>query len=463
MKKLFTLFFLSISATCLFGQSIKYQKSLDDALTLASKSHKPVFILINPLTPSPIPPNLPEHVNFSTGLDAKEVIDHYNQKFICYKANMMDSAGNKIRNQYHLTIFPAYIFLDDKGQIVYRGGMNSSNAKTYMDMADEALGRIASGKTISYYDQLYKNKRITAEQLKDYITLRETLKLFDNADLADEYVNFLTIKSFDDYNTVLFILKAGPYAYGKAYNLCFTNRKITDSIYKNEPIQVRTAINNHIILNTRSEAIKTKNILLAQNCANFSSNIWSKNFIEANKSLIGEMLIYYKAVKDTLNYYSRASYYYEAYYLKISADSARKLQQKILENAKSAVKTNKDYIPPSPGGTVTKQFTAMQIVPGSQPVANVLNNAAYDFYTMGTHNTDYLIKALVWCRRAIELQPIYGYYDTMAHIMYRLNFYDEAILNQNKAVEMAASLPQVNATEQDHLKRELEKMKAHEL
>jgi len=462
MKKPLILLIMLAGLSFCYGQEISYQKTLDDAISLAVKKNKPVFVLLSP------PPfrNVPAHASFASGFDSKEVIDFYNKNFISYKTDITDSAGAKIRNKFHITIYPAYIFLDTKGQIVYKGSGNASLPGKYIDMANQALTRIASGKTMSNYEELHQSGTMTADQLKDYITLKEELELFDNAALIDEYVNFLTIKSFDDYDQVLFILKAGPFAYGKAYNLSHTNTKLIDSIYKKEPLALRTAINNHLILNTRNEAIRTKNINMAQNNSRFIGGTWGKNFREAGKASSLEMIYYYKAIKDTNNYYRQASYLYDTYYMNISADSAKKLQKQIVDNLHSSItaKTNgKPVSDTTRKNTVTTKVTSYSqvvAVSSSLDVANILNNAAYDFYSLGTRNENYLFKALIWSKRAIDLRPTAGYYDTLAHLMYRLGFYDDALLNQGKAVQMAAEQPTAEVV---HLKSELDKMMTHQL
>lgn len=467
MKKSFgPLILLILGIVCSYGQGIKYEKTLDDALALSAKNNKPVFVFIK--APIPTDAMIPANVRIvgsTTGLDSKDVIDFYNKKFVSYQVMMTDSAAIKLRNQYHTTFYPAFIFLDSKGQIISKDGHNSRDPEKYMDMANKALDRIASGKTISYYEQLDKAGTITADQLKEYITLREELDMFDNAALADEYVNFLTIKSFDDYSTVLFVLKAGPYAYGKAFNLCHTNKKITDSIFKQEPTLVRLDINNRVIANTRNEAVKKKDGGMAVQAASFASSTWGKNYPQAGKASTLNMMNYYRAVKDTTRYFSQASYYYDTYYMNISTDSAKKIQQKILDdNFTKSIKASELVPNPNLPKNTTLALVAVHVIQGSQEnleVASSLHSGAYEFYTLGTHNPANLVKALLWCRRAIELQSNNpNYYDTMAHIMYRLNFYEEAVLNQNKAIELAAD---ESKTEQDHLKDELAKMRTRKL
>jgi hypothetical protein len=461
MKKILLLFTAILQLTLAYSQEINYQKTLDDAKSIAAQKNKPIFILIN--TPAASSSNLP---NYSSGIDSKEVAAFYNKNFINYRVSISDSAASSLRREFRPAIFPAYIFLDSKAQLVYKSGGNNSSPQKYLDISHEALKRIASGKTISYYEELNKKGTINATQLKEYISLREELGLFDNAELADQYVDFLSVKSFDDYNEVKFVLQAGPYINGKAYKLCHLNQKTYDSIYKHEPIEIRKAINGHIITNNRDKAIRTKNLLLAQEMSNFIRNSWGKNYREAYKGSTFSMLTYFKAVKDTNNYYWQASNYYDINYLNISADSAKKLQKvymdRLKESANEQHKNEKIYTKVMPSNSVVHKEIVIKPFPPANIVATELNNAAYDFYLLGTHNSVHLFKALIWCRKAIELRPVSSYYDTMAHIMYRLNFYDEALLNQQKSVEMAMNEP-MSESHLKHLKAELDKMKEHTL
>lgn len=61
---------------------------------------------------------------------------------------------------------------------------------------------------------------------------------------------------------------------------------------------------------------------------------------------------------------------------------------------------------------------------------------------MRTHNMNYLTKALQWSKRSIEIDPDPAYYDTLAHIFYRMGLFDEAILNRNKAIALLMKNPE---------------------
>ena len=408
----------------------------------------------------PAVPNLTGMAQLNSRINTKEIANFYNKEFINYRGNVTDPAVNSITVQTHPAIFPYYVFLDSKGGIVYTSNGMTTRPDNFKVMAVKALELIASGKTPTHYEQLDKDSKLNKEQLKEYITLRQSLNIFDNAPLIEKYIEFLSVKDLDDYGQVLFILKAGPNVTGKAYKLGYTNSKIIDSIFKAEPLDIRVAINNRMISNTRNEAIKTKNINMAQNAALFASRTWVNNYREAGKANAREMINYYKGVNDTTRYYQQAGYFYDTYYLNITADSARRLQAEQLNKLKISAQAN---VPGITGPLPVNLQKVIQLSPDkSLEVANVLNNAAYEFYTMGTRNVNNLIKALVWSRRSIELKPEAGYYDTMAHIMYRLNFIDEAILNQNKAIEIATKQPNLPGRI-ENLKAELNKMRSREL
>src|ERR1700744_659999 len=114
MKKLFiTISLFVFIAVSSFGQEIKYEKNLDDALALSAKNFKPIFICLNipPLPPSvKLPANVASSIPITSGLTSLDVIDLYKKNFNCYETVFTDTAGARLRTKYHITRFPAYIF-----------------------------------------------------------------------------------------------------------------------------------------------------------------------------------------------------------------------------------------------------------------------------------------------------------------------------------------------------------------
>jgi hypothetical protein len=475
MKKFILLFCILISLHCtVSAQRIKYQLNLQEALLTAKQVNKPLFILIG--LPS-VPPSLRKnHPAADNGLEEGEAAVFYNKNFVNLKLTLADSAYTVFKKLYPVKIdsYPTHLFLDSDGEILYKGlSVMTSSPTLYLNMGNDALKIAASGKTLGYYKRNQQQGSLTQNQLKDFIILREKLGLFDNHLLIDDYIGNLSVKALNDYQEILFILKAGPIAYGKTYSLAYTNHKIIDSIYKTEPLELRKQINNNIIVNTRNEAIRKKDATMARQLSQFVQGTWNNDYRRGGKAAQEELLYYYSTVKDTANYYSQAAFFYDNYYMRISADSINRMKEKSMESNRlmtlERMKQVNPYVrfdkPPSSipatnkiirSGVITTAATSGTVL---NDVPFVLNNAAYTFYKLGTHNTANLTKALLWSKRSIELSPNnFAFYDTLAHLLYRLDFRDEAILNQKKAIELAKRNSMAVNMNIEPLKKELTKM-----
>ncbi|MGF2412973.1 MAG: hypothetical protein ACQUYJ_11640, partial [Ferruginibacter sp.] len=242
------------------------------------------------------------------------------------------------------------------------------------------------------------------------------------------------IADLNNYAAVLFILKAGPLAEGRAYKLAHTNRNIIDSIFKIEPLADRVAMNNSTINNTLNSAIANKDLNSAYAAANFTRNSWTTDPVTGQKNWQLKMLQYYKGIQDTANYLQQAANHYDRYYMGISVDSIRKKDSLKYETAKNdamqkavAVKVN---------DSITQKSFSFSY-PKSNLDATELNNAAWNFYEWAGNKENYLLKAMLWSKRAVELEPLPAYYDTYAHLLYKLKLYDEAEAMQKKAMDLA--------------------------
>ena len=185
------------------------------------------------------------------------------------------------------------------------------------------------------------------------------------------------------------------------------------------------------------------------------------------------MIHYYKSVGDTSNYFNEAGRFYDTYYMKLSADSIQKIEanakKQSLESQKKAIqKTTKviskaemdSLIKTSPNlikRRDTMKFTSTST--NGSTFALGLNNAAWNFYQTGTTNINHLTKAMIWSRRAIELNAIGGYYDTLAHILYRMGYFAEAVKTQEDGI----SLAKVQKRSIANMQEELKKMKSRSL
>jgi hypothetical protein len=433
------LFISSLSA-----QKIKYESSFTEAKVLALAQHKPIAVLIT-IQPSVSTPN------FLNGLNDKTVIETFNNNFINYKVDRSETpASAEIIGEYKLSRFPSFIFLDAKGGLMFTDVAFLSGYQPLLEIAAKAVAATKE-KSLVDYDSTYAAGDHSAHFLKAYITKRQKARIVDNADLVEYYVNSIKVEDLNNYADVLFILKAGPVADGTAYKLAHINRNIIDSIYRTEPLSVRVAINNAIIANTMNSAIAHKDLARANAAANFVRSTWTNNPAEGQKNWVLKMLQYYRGVKDTARYLQLAAVFYDQYYMHIGVDSIRRKDSLDFVTAK-----NKAFEKAKLSSADTAKIRTFSFIYAKDNIfANELNNAAWYFYQTAGNNTEYLLKAMLWSKRSVELDPKPGYYDTYAHLLYQLKFYDEAESMQRKAVELSKTGEADNKT----FEQEYEKIK----
>jgi len=452
-----------------FAQKLNTQSSLEKAIQQSVKKDKPIILIVSvPNMNVPQTTSNGTKINFTSAIDEAEVIDRINQNFIAYKTIMNDTSIRSILSKSAINSFPAYIFLRSNKEVFFKDYGNSTSKQRYFYMIDNALKALKE-KPISELEREYLANKSDIQLLKNLIDTRKKLGQNNNAELIEEYVKSLKIDDFNNYQTVLYILEAGPHTDGNAFKFAYTNRKLIDSIYRMEPFAKRSTFNNFMINNTMNDAIKAKNIAKAQSAASFTRGTWSNDYIKGSKAYDSQMMRYYLAVKDTARYLQTATYHYDSYYMRIGADSIKKMEAAELKamerrglpatlNQNIVSKEKMDSLMKAKGANIITQ-SVVTVGPTSSSYANELNNAAYKFYETGTKNINHLTKAMIWSRRSIELHPISAYYDTLAHILYRLEYYEEAIKNQQLAIEKSKA----ENRDTKHLQDELKKMKARQI
>lgn len=427
MKRFVVAFLILLACSAsLQAQKIKYETSFEKAKAVAIQEKKPLAVLVTIQSPT-----YPQ--NYTGGLSDRRVVEKFNSSFICYRVDRADTAnaGGIIR-AYNVSQYPSFVFLDAKGGLMFTDIAPLPCPEPLLEIADRAIAA-SKEKSLVDYDHEYAAGSCSTAFLKEYIGKRQRAGITDNADLIERYVKGLSVADFSKYNEVLFILKAGPVAYGNAYTLANMNRPLVDSIYKLEPLADRVAINNTIVANTLNRAIAAKDQQMANSAAGFSERCWGKSYREGHKKWNAVMMEYYIGVKDTVSYLQKASYFYNDYYMNISVDSVRKKDLLSLaaarNNATVASRT-------SLNDTTEKRTVHYSYTSFKDSYATILNNAAWRFYLMAGDKTDYLLKAMLWSRRSIEVAPKPGFYDTYAHILYRLKMFDEAESMERKAIEL---------------------------
>lgn len=328
MKKHISFFtLLIICSTSVFAQKINFEKSFEIAQQKAASQAKILFVKIS-LPQNPDMPSNDKEITFP------DVVSKFNANFISYKGDISDTSMTKILRKYAINKFPALLFFDKQGGLITKESGVFTQSSKYLDLANKVLS-LSKEKSIIEYDAEYKKGDFDGDFLKQYITKRMQLGITNNASLADQYVEFLKVSDLNSYDEVLFILKAGPLAYGKAHRLASINNQLIDSIYKTEILSTRQTVNNAIINNTMIHAISKKSVTWATAASNFTRTTWGKDYREAQKQSSLKMLNYYKGIKDTANYLRNATYFYDQHYMNIPKDSVEKKRNKNLEQVKN--------------------------------------------------------------------------------------------------------------------------------
>jgi hypothetical protein len=458
--------FLTITGG-LHAQGIRFEKdSLRQVFAQAKQQRKPVFVVLaSPPPPANLSPQLREARNRS-GLNDPKVAAELNKEFLSKEVSFGSLEGASLVRQYMVTQYPTYLYFAPDGSLLYRSMGNASQPERYLKDVQAARQAQADPQNLSYYQQEFAKGNRAVDFLQHYLLKRQQLGQAVEPALLDAYAEQLPAKTYDQASEVVFIMGFGPVVSSKAYKLTRLNQKLIDSLYKALPLAQRLTINNLIIRNTMRQAEATKDRNLAGQGAAFASSTWTGNYARGQRAYEDNMLVFYRNTKDTTSYLRQAVNYYERYFMSVSADSARKVvaalqafrqQQQVNRQHLDSAATKWAKAKP---GTMTT--TIMRPVAVGNPPSSFLtelNNGAWTIYQTGTHTRDYLSHALQWSKRTVDLDPAAYNYDTLAHLLYRLGFYEEAEARE----EQAATLAQRDKTSATGYKQELEKMRKRTL
>ncbi|MEJ5994470.1 hypothetical protein WG904_08575 [Pedobacter sp. Du54] len=467
MKIYLKLIFAIMLPLCGFSQQkLSDATSFSHAIELATTNKKPLLIIIGI--------KLPENVTFpvvpNKAISDPEVFQKMKTNFVVYETDRGNEEIKPIITKFKIVNFPTFLFMHANGDVFHSEFGYGVNKNKYLLMLNRAIS-YSKEKSLSELEDYYVSHKEDNVALKKLIETRVRNGLTDNSKLIESYVNNLKIADLSDYETVLFILKSGPLADGNAFKMAYSNRKIVDSIFKVEPIQSRIAINNTIIANTMANAIKTKNRSQAITAANLARSTNGSDYQAGNRGFYTNILNYYRAVKDTANYIRTAISFYDSNYMTISADSIKKIEAKQRQrnvvpprvfpgqayNPNNLSQRQIDSLKADPRTVVRRETSGVMtsMVSMSNSYASALNSAAWAFYMTGTKNINFLLKAVSWATRSLELNKSPNAYDTLARLFYQLGYFEQAIKTEQTAIEQA----QQNKVPYENLRDVLKKMK----
>lgn len=370
--------------------------------------------------------------------------------FISFRTDGAAGIGKELSEKLEIDCTPSSVFLDINQNPLARMCGSTSMDRAYLLKAEEAQTNYRNN-PLKPLSEAYANGDRSATLMRNYIQRRRETGL-STYDLLDEYVRQLPADSLRSGAMLRFIFEQGPVVGSKADSVFRLNYSRTDSLYRAVGWNRAVELNNLITNNSLKKAIKEKDSRLAHRTAIFRQRTYNNDYKAGRANYNWVLLRYYKGVRDTLQYLSSASRYYDEQFMTAKVDSIQNLDN--LQNQRIMRGT----MPPpaktsQPVGMPTDGFI---LNPNTQRYVGALNNAAWEFYGMTTDSV-FLTKALSWSKRTMEFREDPSSMDTYAHLLYRLGRKQEAIEWQEKAVkkEQERNSPLAGA-----LQEALKKMKA---
>lgn len=398
------------------------------------------------------------------GFSSPLIKEKFAKSFVSTRLNIESKNGLKFAEKFKLSHPLVSLFVDADGNVLHKYIGSTTSGATYLQQAEIAISKI--GQTpLAAYEKRYEAGERSPAFVKEYIRKQKEMNMPVDA-LLEEYAGSLTLDSLQNYEIVKFIYKQAPTLDSRIYKViqAATPRKIMDSIYKTIPYPEAVALNSGIINNTFSKAVRTKDQNLIYQLSTFIQGTYGSNYELGSLASQRNLNQYFFAVKDSSQYIQQVSFFLDRYYLTLSVDSLKRMDEQQLQlqmrGQKPTVKVN------APNNvTVTNAVT---FPPPSQFYHIELNEHAWHFYQLSDRKGN-LEKALIWSKRSMEWfdelnkgknHPMTlgnpAYMDTYAHLLYKLGQKQEAITWQTKAVEAGKAAKQLPPS----IEADLVKMKA---
>lgn len=408
-----------------YGQPLKYANlSFSEALVKAKKSNQLVYIQLESDC---------DQCNSiaNEGLSGNEIGELFG-KFVCIKVGFNNKEYKKIISNYR--IFPNYpssLFVDSYGN--YLASMlnqSTTNRNQYIKLAANAMAN-EKNPPFKKYTDASSNRKSDKELQKEYITKLNEMNL-NIADLVEKYAETLTLKELSDTAELKFLIRTAPIVNSNMYKLIHYNSELYQKVFESIPLDERIRINQKVIARSKEKAIRESDRNYLYAVSSFLAGTYNKDYKAAQKATNNLLMDFYKAIKDSSQYYGLAKQYYIVNIKTLKMDSVCSAELNLTISR--------------PDGAIIKGGSLYK-------TGNQLNNMAFSLLLLSS-DKEYLGFALKLSEQTLR----YNYppfIDTYAQILYKLGGKKDAIDWQQKAVNLSGSLHQPS----NQLKEVLDKMK----
>lgn len=424
MKTLVLIALIGLFPYRTIAQGIEFEHgSWQDVLAKAVQLNKPVFVDIYTTWCGPC------RQMSNTVFPLQEVGDFYNEHFINYKLDAEKGEGIKLSEDFEVTGYPTYVFIQPDGQMFYRS-VGSMPVKHFLSLGQQALLDYNVPDGYLMLRKQYENNRKQIQAVQAYLEKRIEMNL-TNSELLDEYLQLLSPEQ-QDSDSILDLLrwdKNSIKSGSTAYTILTRNR---DRI---KELGAKYIHDFDYVIHMQTFGILHK-------AARNRDEQLIKEAIDHAKQYIGEeykktdesyYMDYYETVGDLPKYFEIASGLAENQLMQVSVEEIKKKDKIYFDqwNTPENLKNFKE-MDPDDYRIMIKNLQMHE----SYNYALELNAVAWNCFLKMT-DTESLLKALGWSKRSLEFtgNSVGAFLDTYANLLHKLGRTEEAIPWEEMAIE----------------------------
>lgn len=364
----------------------------------------------------------------------KEVIAFITKNFYAYQVDGDSPKGKLLGERYAVQGYPTINLLNANGQLVYKA-IGYATPDQFVRNAQFGITEASSPTNLVRLEARYQQKPDDLSALKALITKRRYLDL-NNSNLIDTLLTRLPADSLAMPTTLKLLM------------FCFTGGSDLTTIRS----KAFTLLSTHASLAKANQQVGGYPDVSEYGQAMFNRANRSITVAEETKDLtlfedaIG-MYLKLNPHATAVEGLKRDKYLHQmSFYNKLGLiDKMVKASVSFCED--SLMRLGEEGINRFAARYVSRGVVIDESLPYDQKLAlcrqDIINNMAHDlnqgawgFYERIT-NKALLDQAISWSRQSLAFVEEANYLDTLAHLLYKIGQYEEAVIYQTKAVELA--------------------------